>query len=168
MGTSPIDPKNLNDDELQNLIDNYRRKGATDQKVYIEALAEHAKRKGKGLNFETTMRVIRKAAADGRFLSYGQLAEASRADWNQVRYAMGPHLDDLLEYCHRNGLPLLSAIVVNKPNLESGNLEPDSLKGFVAGARRLGIPVTDNQLFLREQQEKVFSWARSAAPGEPL
>jgi hypothetical protein len=157
----PIDPKALDNRGLQNLIDNYRRKSATGEQIYIDALAEQAKRTGKGLSFSTTMRVIREAAAQGRYISYGELAEESGADWNQVRYAMGPHLDGLLEFCHRNGLPLLSAIVVNKPNLKSGKLDPDSLKGFVAGARRLGIPVTDDDQFLRDQQTKVFEWGRS-------
>jgi len=77
-------------------------------------------------------------------------------------YAIGPHLDRLLEYCHRNGVPLLASIVVNKQNLETGDLEGDSLKGFVAGAQKLGIPVTDEKMFLRQQQELVFEWA---APG---
>ena len=161
MATIDIDPTSLDDAGLKNLIDNYRRRAATDQKIYIDALAEQARRKGKGLNFETTMRVIGDAAAEGRYLSYGELAEASGASWNRVRHAIGPHLDSLLEYCHRNGLPLLSAIVVNKPNVISGNLEPESLKGFVAGAHRLGIAVVDNQKFLRDEQNKVFAWGRS-------
>jgi hypothetical protein len=159
--STPIDPSSLDDKGLQNFIDNYRRQSATDQQIYIDALAEQAKRKGKGLNFHTTMRVIKEAAARGRFISYGELAEASGASWNQVRHAVGPHLDSLIEYCHRNGLPLLSAIVVNKPNLKSGNLDPDSLKGFITGARGAGIPVTDAASFLREQQAKVFEWGRS-------
>lgn len=159
-----IDPRTLDDRGLQNFIDNYRRKSATDQQAYIDALAEQAKRNGRGLDFATTMRVIKEAASQGRYISYGELAEQSGAEWNKVRYAMGPHLDALLEYCHRNGLPLLSAIVVNRPNLKSGKLEPDSLKGFVAGARRLGLPVTNNESFLRDQQARVFEWGRSQGP----
>ena len=160
----PIDPRTLDDKGLQNFIDNYRRKSATDQQAYIDALAEQAKRNGRGLDFATTMRVIKEAASQGRYISYGELAEQSGADWNKVRYAMGPHLDALLEYCHRNGLPLLSAIVVNRPNLKSGKLEPDLLKGFVAGARRLGLPVINNESFLRDQQDRVFEWGRSQGP----
>ena len=126
----PIDPRTLDDKGLQNFIDNYRRKSATDQQAYIDALAEQAKRNGRGLDFATTMRVIKEAASQGRYISYGELAEQSGADWNKVRYAMGPHLDALLEYCHRNGLPLLSAIVVNRPNLKSGKLEPELAQGI--------------------------------------
>ena len=54
---------------------------------------------------------------------------------------------------------MLSAIVVNKPNLETGSLEPETLKGFIAAARDLGHPVTDDQAFLKDQQKRVFDWA---------
>ena len=157
----PIDPNALSDNELDNLIANYGRRGVHDA-IYISALSIKAKRKGKGLDFEKTMNAIGEAASKGRFIGYGELAEASGADWTKVRYAIGPHLDDLVEYCHRRGWPLLSAIVVNKPNVKTGELEADSLKGFVAGARSAGIPVTDDYAFLRGQQSKVFEWAGSA------
>ena len=55
---------------------------------------------------------------------------------------------------------MLSAIVVNKPNVETGKMEPDTLKGFIGAARELGYPITDEQTFLREQQARVFAWAR--------
>lgn len=160
----PIDPKKLDDAGLQNLLDNYRRREAHDD-VYLAALTELARRKGKGLNFDTTVRVIREAAASGRYISYGEVAEASNADWNQVRYAMGPHLDDLIEYCHLNNLPLLSSIVVNKDNVRTGELNPDSLKGFIAGVRRMRIPVVDDHQYLREEQQRVFAWARTPDSG---
>jgi hypothetical protein len=57
---------------------------------------------------------------------------------------------------------MLSAIVVNKPNVRSGVMEPETLKGFVAAARDLGYPVTDEEAFLREQQVRVFEWAATA------
>jgi hypothetical protein len=129
--------------------------------VYSDAIAELARRKGKGLDFETTVRVIRDAAARGRYISYGEVAKASGAEWSKVHYAIGPHLDDLIEYCHLNCLPLLSSIVVNKPHIRTGELDPASLKGFIAGVRSVGIPVGDEQEFLRRSQQEVFEWARS-------
>ena len=36
---------------------------------------------------------------------------------------------------------MLSAIVVNKPNVETGKMEPDTLKGFIGAARELGYPI---------------------------
>jgi hypothetical protein len=55
---------------------------------------------------------------------------------------------------------LLSAIVVNKPNVETGKMEPDTLKGFIGAARELGYPIADEQAFPKEQQARVFAWAQ--------
>ena len=55
---------------------------------------------------------------------------------------------------------MLSAVVVNKPNVASGNMEPETLKGFIAAARELGLSITDEKAFLRDQQRRVFEWAR--------
>ena len=57
---------------------------------------------------------------------------------------------------------MLSAIVVNKPNISTGMMEDDALKGFISAARLLGIPVVDDVQFLRDQQEKVFVWAANS------
>jgi hypothetical protein len=81
-------------------------------------------------------------------------------------HAVGPHLDELIEYCYRRGWPLLSVIVANKPNVRTGELEPDPLRGFVAGSRAAGIPDIDDRAFLKAQQLKVFEWARSPVPHE--
>lgn len=156
----PFDPTKLTDAQLQNVIEHGRSNGTNDER-YRAALAEQARRKGKGLDFATTMRVTRNAAAQGRFISYGEVAEANGAPWNQVRYAIGPHLDSLIEYCHLNELPLLSSIVVNQKNLHSGELDPASLRGFIAGVKRMKIPVADERQFLREEQQKVFAFARA-------
>jgi hypothetical protein len=51
--------------------------------------------------------------------------------------------------------PMLSAIVMNKQNVRSGAMEPETLKGFVGAARDLGYPVTDEEAFLREQQARA-------------
>ncbi|MFZ1104525.1 MAG: hypothetical protein WAN86_17030, partial [Hyphomicrobiaceae bacterium] len=59
----------------------------------------------------------------------------------------------------RNGWPMLSSIVVNKDNVETGSMEPKTLKGFIGAARALGYTVLDEQTFLKEQQQEVFRWA---------
>lgn len=158
-----IDIDKLTNEQLENLIANYRKKKASDE-VFLRALAAHARRVGNGLNFDTTLNVVQKAALERRFVSYLEIAEASGANWNKVHYSIGQHMFDLIEFCHLRGMPLLSAIVVNKPNVRTGEMEPATLKGFVAGARALGIPVTDAHAFLKEQQEKVFSWAQENIP----
>jgi hypothetical protein len=149
----------LTDIQLQNVIDNHRRKGVTGAPLFLEALAEQARRRGKGLSFEKSFEVIRAAAAQGRFVSYKELADASGADWGQVHYAIGAHLWSLVEYAHRRGWPMLSAIVVNKQHVATGHMEPETFKGFIAAARELGLPVTDEKAFLAEQQRRVFGWA---------
>jgi hypothetical protein len=60
---------------------------------------------------------------------------------------------------------MLSAIVVNKPNVTTGRMEPKSLKGFVGAARELGYTVTDEDAFLKEQQQRVFEWAQDDPGG---
>lgn len=147
------------DSELANLVANYQRQEKVGDPYYLELLAELAHRKGAGLNFDKTFQAVLKAAKEPRFLSYKQLADESGLEWSKVRYAMNKHLDDLLEYAHRKGWPLISAIVVNQQHLADGSLEASSLKGFCDAARRLGYPVTDEVAFLREQQERVFAWA---------
>ena len=78
-----------------------------------------------------------------------------------MRYDVGPHLWRLIEYGHRQGWPMISAIVVNKQNKATGRMDPATLKGFVAAARGLGVPVTTNdEDFLTEQQEEVFRRAK--------
>lgn len=160
----PIDVTKLTDRQLKAIIDNHRRKNATDRPAYLEALAEQARRAGQGLNFDKSFAIIRQAAAEGRFVSYKELADASGADWNRVHYSIGGHLWSLVEYAHRKGWPMLSAIVVNKQNVATGRMEPDTMKGFLAAARELDIPVTDAEAFLREQQRRVFEWAGASEP----
>ena len=91
-----LDIAKLSDQQLQNIIENHRRKGATDSSVYVNALAERARRLGKGLDFDKSFEVIRRAAAEDRFVSYKELADASGADWNQVHYSIGRTCGPLL------------------------------------------------------------------------
>src|SRR4051794_12835964 len=99
-----------------------RRKRATDAPLYINALRELEKRKGKRLDFEKSLSIILQAAKKARFLSYRELADANGADLSQVRYAIGGHLWKLAEYGHLKEQLLLSAIVMNKPNVETGKM----------------------------------------------
>jgi len=149
------------DSELQNIIDNYRRKALTSDVYYLQALEDMARRKGGGLEFDKTLRAVLKAARAGNYLSYGQLAQESGVDWSKKRYAMNGHLSDLLEYAHRKGWPLLSAIVVNQQKVKTGEMDAAGRKGFVAAATSLGYVVDDDVAFMREQQQVVFDWAKT-------
>jgi len=82
-------------------------------------------------------------------------------EWNRVHYSMGKHLWSLVEYAHRKGWPMLSAVVVNQQNVAIGRMEPATLKGFIAAARELGFSITDEEGFPREEQRRVFEWSKS-------
>ncbi len=154
----------LNEKQLVAVVANYRRKEMTYDPYYLEALEELARRKGAGLDFGKTLRAVLGAARERRFLSYKQLADESGLEWSRVRYAMNRHLGDLIEYAHRRGWPLLSAIVVNQQHLGDGAMEPSTLKGFCEAARCLGYEFDEGQAFLREQQLRVFEWAATFSP----
>lgn len=117
------------------------------------------------LNINDSYRVILKAAREGHFITYGDVAAASAAEWKRARRPMPAHLDRLLQICHTRGWPLITSLVVSRENLDSGALEDESLSGFVAGVRKLGIAIDDPAAFLRQEQQKVFAWA-PAAPDE--
>ena len=151
-----IDVTGLTIEGLKNLIANHRARNATNLPAYVAGLRELESRLGRGLDFDKSFEIIRQAAREQRFLSYKELAEASGAKWSQVHYEIGGHLWRLVEYAHRREWPMLSAIVVNKPNVETGLMEPDTLAGFLRAAKDLGYAITDESAFLREQQERVF------------
>jgi hypothetical protein len=154
-----ISVSNLSKEQLRNLIENHRRKKATDSPTYIEALQELEKLTGKGLDFEKSFQAILGAAKKQEFLTYKQLADTGGAEWNKVHYALGGHLWKLVEYSHYKRWPMLSAIVVNQQHRATGDMEPETLKGFISAARLLGHVVTDQNEFLRARQRAVFSWA---------
>lgn len=150
----------LTDQQLKNVIENHRRMAMTSESTYVEALAEQARRIGNGLDFNKSYSAIWRSAVQGRFISYKDLADASGAEWSKVHHSIGRHLWSLVEYAHRKGWPMLSAVVVNKTNVASGSMEPETLKGFIAAAKELGLSITDEEAFLRDQQKRVFEWAR--------
>lgn len=152
--------------ELRNLVKNHRDRARTDAPLYQEAFEELARRTGQGFDFGKSLNLIRAAAAQRRFLSYKDLADASGLQWAKVHYAINTHLGDLVEYAHMRGLPLLSAVVVNAKHQDTGEMEPSTLAGFVNAARLLGYVISDEEAFLRDQQQRVFDWAASGSKAE--
>ncbi len=150
------------DQEISNLIINHRSKGLTSSPLYLAAEAEQARRNPSVLEFERSRAFILAAARERRFIGYGQVAEASGATWSQARRAMPAHLWTLVSHAHDKGWPMLSAIVVDKPNIATGKMEPPALKGFIRAAHDLGrrdIDV-DGEKFLRNEQERLFEFVR--------
>ena len=115
------------------------------------------------LSAERTYRAIIEAARQGRFVSYGDLARASGVPWIKARRPLPLLLDRLTFLFHVRHWPMLSSIVVNMEDQETGEMAGAGLKGFIAAARRIGIdPGDDPAAFAREQQQRVFEWAPTA------
>jgi len=114
------------------------------------------------LDTEKTYKAIRQAAKEGRFISYGEIADASGLPWAKARRLVPTMLGQLATIAHERGWPLLSAIVVTKENLKSGAIEDAALDGFLGAARMVGLVVDDPQAFVTDQQHKVFAWASGA------
>lgn len=156
---------NKTDAEIESWAGKYEKAGKTDHPDYAVILAERTRRRqGKQkLSFELSLDHLKMRAVEGKFTSYGDLAGASGVEWGQARHQMnGPkgHLDTLLDVCRTQGLPLLTAICVNRENLETGKLGEDALSGFADGARRLGMTVGDAEEFHARCVEECFEWGK--------
>jgi len=114
------------------------------------------------LNINKTYKAILAGARERRFVTYGELASASGVEWKKARRPLPQQLGQLVKIAHKRGWPLLSAIVVNKDQVDSGALEGESLAGFIAAADMVGLKVDEPQTFLRDQQKAVFDWAKTA------
>ena len=117
------------------------------------------------LDMDRSIDAIRAAAAETRFLSYGAVASASGIPWSMsIRSQMRPHLEGVCDKMLHQAGAMISAIVVNQTNLQTGSLDPQSLAGFADCARRLGFGIVDNrEAFLREQQRLTFVWGAGTA-----
>jgi 5-methylcytosine-specific restriction protein B len=114
------------------------------------------------LDLERTYSTIRNAAQEERFVSYGDLAASSDAPWNNARRPMPRHLEQLVVIAKERGWPMLSAIVVNKEDIDTGKLDGSAREGLLSAARSIGIKVGDPEQFVKDQQQKVFAWAKNA------
>ena len=114
------------------------------------------------LNLQTTYSAILAAARDRKFISYGELAKANGAAWQNVRYKMNTHLGDLVKLAAERDWPMPSAIVVNQNNLKTGKLDGTAREGFVTAAKEFGFDVDDPTEFVEKQQNAVFEWAPEA------
>jgi len=114
------------------------------------------------LDLKKTYKAIIEAARAGRFISYGDLAKANNAPWQQVRYKMNTHLGELVRIAATRGWPIPSAIVSNQNNLESGTLDGSAREGFIAAAKENGFTIEDPAAFVKDQQRALFAWAPQA------
>ncbi len=162
----PIDLTNKTKIELDNLLDNYRRKGLTKHPVFLEAMQRREALYGKTLDFDKTLEAIRQSARDGVCLSYDDVAVRTGGTVSKLHNQLSAHLLRLVEYARAKGWPMITAVVVNKKNVASGEMDSAALEGFMRAAVAndyLDEEVEPEalQAFVREQQEKTFEWARS-------
>ena len=165
------------DSEIETWIKNHEDAGKTSAPLYFELLEERVRRvqlKHK-LDFDRSLEHLKQAAINQICTSYGALAKASGVEWSKARHQInGPngHLDRLLDICLARGLPLLTAICVNQGNLADGELGADALAGFVAGAQRLGLAVSDPLEFHYRCRDECWAWgagqrANDASSAQP-
>jgi hypothetical protein len=158
-----VDLTTKTDSEIESWIRNHENAGKTSEPLYFGLLEERVRRaqlKHK-LDFDRSLEHLKQAAIDQTCTSYGNLAQASGVEWSKARHQMnGPngHLDRLLDICHARGLPLLTAICVNQGNIADGELGEEALAGFVAGARRLGLTVSDPVEFHHRCRNECWAW----------
>jgi 5-methylcytosine-specific restriction protein B len=114
------------------------------------------------LDLQKTYAAILKAARGRRFISYGDLAAANGVPWARARYVLPQLLGQLVTIAYEQGWPFPSAIVVNKDDVETGNLQGSAREGFLSAARSVGIEVDDPDAFVKDQQRKLFDWAPTA------
>jgi hypothetical protein len=158
---------NKSDREISNWIKNHEDQRQTESDLYRALLLERARRSqaSQKMSFENSLARLKDAARDQKCISYGDLAAASGVEWSQARHQMnGPngHLDRILEICHATHLPLLTAICVNQQNLAIGELGKEALAGFVTGAQRLGLNVSDPLAFHHSCRDECWEWGKQA------
>lgn len=153
------------DAQIEQWIANHGANGATAAPLYRALLEERVRRAQatQKMSFEHSLKHLKRAAIEQRYTTYGALAAASGVEWSKVRHQMNGangHLDRLLDICHVEGLPLLTAICVNQGGVENGKLGDDALEGFANGASRLGISVGDPLEFHHASRDACWAWGR--------
>lgn len=154
------------DKQLNTWIVNHEAKGETDRPFYRELLEERARRAQAkhGLDIERSLAALKEAAIGQVCVTYGDVAAANGVSWSKARRQMsgaGGHLDRIVDVCHARGLPLLTAICVNKESVATGELGEDALDGFAAAAKRLGMAVHDPKAFHHESRDRCWEWGRA-------
>lgn len=147
--------------ELDQIIANHERLKRTSDPMYLDAVRLRRAGKIRTLDVKRTCDAIIGAAKEGNCLSYKMVADASGCEWNSAYPVIAAHLTRVLEHAFQNGWPPLTATVVNAENLETGEMKPETLAGFMSSVARIGYPVgTQPDLELGKMQRAVFRWAK--------
>ncbi len=153
-------------DSLQNTIANFVRHDMGTDPRCLDARDALDRLQSGGLGFSVSLAAIREAAAAGRCISYGMLADASGVEWKKARRPIYRHLEALCVWANDQGLPLITAIVVEKDCVSNCHLSEGPLAGFLRAADVCRVPVPeDKQAFVKAQQMATFKWAGFGVTG---
>jgi hypothetical protein len=156
-----VDLETKSTKDLQTIIDNCVRLNKTSDPIYMNAKKILANRQSGDLDMEKTIKAIIGHGQHGKFLSYKDVSDASGLGWTKSWRRVPPHLDAVCIYSEGKGWPLITAIVVNKENIGSGQMTADNLKGFMNAARAAGRTVDVEELaFVKREQTRVFEWCQ--------
>jgi len=147
--------------DLETIVANCVRLNRTDDPVFAAANAVLALRLTGEYNMEKTIKAIVKRGKLRSFLCYKDIADASGLNWVKSRRGVMAHLEALSFHAAGKGWPMLSAIVVNKDKIETGEMTAENLKVFLEGVREAGREVDiDDIAFMKREQQRVFIWCR--------
>lgn len=147
--------------DLETIVANCVRLNRTNDAVFAAANKILETRRTGEYNIEKTIAVIRKQGLLRSFLSSKDIADASGLNWVKTRRGAPPHLNDVCAYTNSKGWPFLTAIVVNKDKISTGEMTPDNLKEFLGAVRAAGHEVDiEDAAFVKREQQRVFAWCR--------
>lgn len=147
--------------DLETIVANCVRLNRTADPVFAAANQILETRRTGEYNMEKTIAVICKHGRLRGFLCNKNIADASGLNWVKSRRGVTSHLDALCAHTADKGWPLLTSIIVNKDKMDTGEMTPDNLKGFLSAARAVGRDVDiDDVAFLKREQQRVFAWCR--------
>jgi hypothetical protein len=147
--------------DLETIVANCVRLERTTAPISADANRILEARRTGEYNLEKTIAMIRQSGRLGSFLCFKDIADASGLNWARSRRRIFPHLDEVYRYTINKGWPNLTAIIVNKENIETGEMTADNLKGFLRAIQALGWDIDlEDVAFVKREQQRVFAWCR--------
>jgi hypothetical protein len=147
--------------DLETIVANCVRLKRTADPIYAAANAILETRRTGEYNLDKTIETIREHGKLRSFLSYKDIADASGLNWAKSRHGVLKHLDDVCRHTISKEWPNLTAIIVNKDNIATGEMTPENAKGFLRALRTLGREVDiDDGPFIKREQQRVFAWCQ--------
>ncbi|HXT82534.1 MAG TPA: hypothetical protein VN702_23440 [Acetobacteraceae bacterium] len=147
--------------ELETIVANCERLKRTSDPIYIATKGVLENRLTGDFDMEKTIKTILEYGRRGQFLCYKDVADASGLEWSKSRRRVGRHLDSVCIFTESKTWPLITAIVVYKDRIDTGEMGAENLKGFLDAARAAGrnIDIEENA-FVRREQRRVFDWCQ--------